>query len=127
MTIAQNAEVALLQKEAQKELGVQGLAMSWIRQEMTKKRLPKQEEEITKLFNEKATDERSTIQLISTLSVMTAEAQNYGSMLYAMDLTAYATQANRRTNSATLSQSELGDTSTVSVPSATPTNGNTAQ
>ena len=136
MTIAQNAEIELLQKETQKELGVQGLAMSWIRQEVTKQRLPKQEEAITKLFNEKATDERGTIQLVSALSVMTAEAQNYGSTVYAVDLTAYATQANRRTNSATLSQSELGDTSMTSVPlssstegalAGVPTNRNTVQ
>ena len=136
MTMEQRSEIDLLQVEAQKELGIQGLAMSWIRQEVTKQRLPKQEEAITKLFNEKATDERGTIQLVSALSIMTAEAQNYGSTVYAVDLTAYGTQANRRTGNATLSQADLGDTSTSSSSntseteggvSGVPTNGNAVQ
>lgn len=139
LTPEQIAEIELLQTEAQKELGVQGLAASWIRQEVTKQRLPKQEEAITKLFNEKAIDERGTIQVISALSVMTAEAQNYASMVYAVDLTAFGTQANKRTGTSTtpmLSKEEIGDTSSVpaetgvpgSTPTAeTPTNNTTAQ
>ena len=95
LTSAQAAEIALLQTEAQKDLGIQGLAMAWIRQEVTKQRLPKQEEAITKLFNEKATDERGTIQVVSALSIMTAEAQNYASTVYAVDLTANGTQVNK--------------------------------
>lgn len=128
MTSARIAEVVLLQTEAQKELGIQGLAMAWIRQEVTKQRLPKQEEEIIKLFNEKATDERGTIQVISALSIMTVEAQNYASTVYAVDLTANATQLNKRTGSSStpmLSSDELGDTST-SVP-VSPTEDATQQ
>ena len=127
MTADQIAQIELLQTEAQKELGIQGLAMSWIRQEVTKQRLPKQEEAITKLFNEKATDERGTIQLVSALSVMTAEAQNYASTVYAVDLTAFGTQANKRTGtstSATLSQAELGDTNTQTGASTGTAQGN---
>ena len=125
MTSAQAAEIALLQTEAQKELGIQGLSTAWIRQEVTKQRLPKQEEAIAKLFNEKATDERGTIQVISALSIMTAEAQNYASTVYAVDLTASGTQINKRTGSSStpvLSKEELGDTDTASI-GTTPTNG----
>ena len=139
MTTAQLEEIRLLQTEAEKELGIQGLAMSWIRQEVTKQRLPKQEEAITKLFNEKATDERGTIQLVSALSIMTAEAQNYASTVYAVDLTAFGTQVNRRTGDATssvLSKEDLGgggsapastDTTAQSGSSTAPATGETAQ
>lgn len=139
MTTAQLEEISLLQIEAEKELGVQGLAMSWIRQEVTKQRLPKQEEAITKLFNEKATDERGTIQLVSALSIMTAEAQNYASTVYAVDLTAFGTQVNRRTGDATssaLSKEDLGggssapastDTTAQTGSSTAPATGETAQ
>jgi hypothetical protein len=91
--------------------------MTWIRQEVTKQKLPKQEEAIVKLFNEKASDERGVIQLVSALSIMTAEAQNYASTVYAVDLTAYASQANTRTGSTTtplLSDEEVGDTNGAS-------------
>ena len=137
MTTAQLEEIRLLQTEAEKELGIQGLAMAWIRQEVTKQRLPKQEEAITKLFNEKATDERGTIQLVSALSVMTAEAQNYASTVYAVDLTAFGTQVNRRTGDATssaLSKEDLGGSGSASASTNTtqqtgtaPANGTTAQ
>lgn len=139
MTTAQLEEIRLLQTEAEKELGIQGLAMSWIRQEVAKQRLPKQEEAITKLFNEKATDERGTIQLVSALSIMTAEAQNYASTVYAVDLTAFGTQVNRRTGDATssaLSKEDLGgggsapastDTTAQTGSSAAPATGETAQ
>ena len=126
LTSAQAAEIALLQTEAQKDLGIQGLAMAWIRQEVTKQRLPKQEEAITKLFNEKATDERGTIQVVSALSIMTAEAQNYASTVYAVDLTANGTQVNKRTGSSStpmLSKEELGDTSTASTNTTTQQGG----
>ncbi|MBO7258078.1 MAG: hypothetical protein J6V11_03970, partial [Alphaproteobacteria bacterium] len=122
MTTAQLEEIRLLQTEAEKELGIQGLAMAWIRQEVTKQRLPKQEEAITKLFNEKATDERGTIQLVSALSVMTAEAQNYASTVYAVDLTAFGTQVNRRTGDATssaLSKEDLGGSGSASASTDT--------
>lgn len=137
MTTAQLEEIRLLQTEAEKELGIQGLAMAWIRQEVTKQRLPKQEEAITKLFNEKATDERGTIQLVSALSVMTAEAQNYASTVYAVDLTAFGTQVNRRTGDATssaLSKEDLGgggsasaSTDTTQQTGTAPANGTAAQ
>ena len=137
MTTAQLEEIRLLQTEAEKELGIQGLAMAWIRQEVTKQRLPKQEEAITKLFNEKATDERGTIQLVSALSVMTAEAQNYASTVYAVDLTAFGTQVNRRTGDATssaLSKEDLGgggsasaSTDTTQQTGAALANGTAAQ
>lgn len=139
MTTVQLEELRLLQTEAEKELGIQGLAMAWIRQEVTKQRLPKQEEAITKLFNEKATDERGTIQLVSALSIMTAEAQNYASTVYAVDLTAFGTQVNRRTGEATssaLSKEDLGgggsvatsnDTTAQTGSSTAPATGETAQ
>ena len=126
MTSAQIKEVNVLQTEAQKELAIQGLAMAWIRQEVTKKRQPKQEEAITKLFNEKATDERGTIQVVSALSIMTAEAQNYASTVYAVDLTAFGTQANRRTGNATssmLSKEDVGGGSAASGTASVSTAG----
>lgn len=126
MTMAQMREIKLLQIETQKELGIQGLGMAWIRQEVTKQRLPKQEEAIIKLFNEKATDERGTIQLVSALSIMTAEAQNYASTVYALDLSLFGSQVNRRTGESTssvLSKEDLGYTAS-STASAT---GETAQ
>ena len=70
---------------------------------------------------------------------MTAEAQNYASTVYAVDLTAFGTQVNRRTGDATssvLSKEDLGgggsdpastDTTAQSGSSTAPATGETAQ
>lgn len=96
LTVEELKKISLFQTEMVKELATQGLAKAWIRQEVAKVRQPKREEEAVKLINEKATDIRNAIGVVSLVSIMSNESQNYTTDVYASNLADYGALVNQR-------------------------------
>lgn len=115
ITSGQVAQISLLQEETQKELATRGLSIAWIRQAVVTNRWPKQEQTALEMYNRETTDIRKMMHVVSHMALLSVEAQNYASTVYAADLSVYASQMNNTKNYVALPSSEEAASATSAV------------
>lgn len=121
ITSGQVAQISVLQEETQKELATRGLSKAWIRQAVITNRWPKQEQTALEMYNRETTDIRKMMHVVSHFVLLSVEAQNYASTVYAADLSAYASQMNNTKNYAALPSSTEASSATSAVQNGTTT------
>ncbi|MGN1063172.1 MAG: hypothetical protein ACI4QM_02485 [Alphaproteobacteria bacterium] len=94
VTSDQYASIRLLQSESIKELSTRGLSKAWIRQAVVTQRLPEQEKAAKKMFDEQAKSMRSVIKVVSYISLMSVEAENFAGSVFSADLATKSSMEN---------------------------------
>lgn len=133
MTPEQLETIRLLQGEILKELSSRGLSKAWIRQAVVTQRLPEQEKAAKKMFNEEAKSMRSVIKVVSYISLMTVEAQNFAGAAFAADLagksamdSAHGTLSDAAPSKAEVEASEAAAAASAAAASGSAQTGATA-